>query len=146
MAPLAASSCCRTWPLCGHHSNGLSLFIEHGVSISCSQANRSADYSLLPRKTDQALDFGHVRRQSMTSGAEQAHVTDVAAYLHGDDMPGPSWQAAYAFGLLLITAVLSSCCQRGKNPGCNETVYTLRQVLMILRSLISLCYALCKTS
>ena len=73
----------------------------------------------------------------MMSGAEQAHVIDVAAYLHEVDMPGPSWQAAYAFGVLLITVVLSRG-QRGKNPACNKTEKSLRQVIVILRSLISL--------
>ena len=116
----------------------LRVCIEHGLSILCLHVNRSADCSLLPRKVDQELDFGPFRRQSMMSGAEQAHAIDIAAYLHEGDMPGPSWQAAYAVSLLLITAVLSSCCQRGTNSACNRTEKGLRQVVAILRSLIPL--------
>ncbi len=75
---------------------------------------------MLPRQTDQALEFGPSRRQSMKPGAEEGHVSDVA-YLHGHDVPGPSWRAAYSFGLVLITAALSSRCQRGKIPACHKT-------------------------
>lgn len=39
----------------------------------------------------------------MTSGAEQAHVTDVAAYLHGDD-------ARTVLTSLRVRPLLDHCC------------------------------------